>query len=464
MKILETDKLSYYMFQIFDPYNPDMLKKILEYKREQNSSQDHKLSDEGYTYFYGIKGRIIEGALVKKRMRIPERYYNMFYGKETENMHLFISKEDLNKYGWVNFSDFNSEKGPNLARESKIIHALFHAIQYALDDHEGKITNRTAVNARTGEKCWQEFFSLFGVYNPNNNVSGLNTEDIINYDVDSFVNDICKTKPTFRSDIYLCYYCTPEPNAIMRGGYLEVNEAGNNLLVSENGTTVTVIDDNAVQTFLLSGTVIDQNSGIVIYLKSKLESFSFDNIPVPTVLSSTTDQTTLSTQVNYDVSITQPPTQTTKQVVQQPTTTNNNKQNNKQQSTTIMGGIVIFDTNDPDGYTYYSSKADGGDDLAKKGNGLRKARTIRKDFRVFLGSRPRKHKNLDNALKSIGGKSENVYYIPTPSARSKANPAKLLTKQILIDHKIDINKFKERVKQAEVNPSSPINYPNIKDW
>lgn len=462
--MIKSDLLSYYMFHKFDPYNPTILKKILSIRRNQLLDPNRRLSDEDLIYYRGIISGIDYNALFRKEQNIPERYYNMFFGKDTENMHLFISREKLSENCWGNFSDFNSEKGPNVAKESKIIHALSHAIQYAIDDHYGEARNQTAIYPRTGEKCWQEFFSLFEVFNINNNVSGLNTEDIINYDIDGIVGDICKTKPTFRSDIYLCYFGIPVLHSTFEKGYLEVNKTGENLLVSEDERIISKIDNNAVQTILQMGMVSDCVSGISIYLRSKAESFSFYNIPVSTVLSSTTDQTTLSTQVNYDVSITQPPTQTTKQVVQQPTTTNNNKQNNKQQSTTIMGGIVIFDTNDPDGYTYYSSKADGGDDLAKKGNGLRKARTIRKDFRVFLGSRPRKHKNLDNALKSIGGKSENVYYIPTPSARDKANPAKLLTKQILIDHKIDINKFKERVKQAEVNPSSPINYPNIKDW
>jgi hypothetical protein len=274
------------------------------------------------------------------------------------------------------------------------------------------------------------------------------------------VEDICKTKPTFRSDIYLCYFGIPVLHSPFERGYLEVNKTGENLLVSEDERIISKVDNNAVQTILQMGMVSDCVSGISIYLKSKAESFSFYNIPVPTVLSSTTDQTTLSTQISYDVSTTLPPTQTTKPVVQQPTTSNNNKQ----QSTTIMGGIVIFNTNDPDGYTYYSSKTEGGDDLAAKGKGVRKARTIRKDFRGFLGSRSRKHKKLDNTLKNIGGKSENIFYIPTPSARDKANPAKLLTRQILIDHNIDIDKFKERVKQAEANSSSPINYPNIKDW
>ena len=423
-----------------------MLKKILEYRREQNSSQDHKLSDEGYTYLYGIKGRIIEGALVKKRMRIPERYYNMFYGKETENMHLFISREDLNKYGWGNFSDFNSEKGPNLARESKIIHALFHAIQYALDDHEGKITNRTAVNARTGEKCWQEFFSLFEVYNPNNNVSGLNTEDIINYDVDSFVGDICKTKPTFRSDIYLCYYCTPEPNAIMRGGYLEVNETGNNLLVSEDGMIVAVIDDNAVQTFLLSGTVIDQNSGIVIYLKSKLESYPSNNISTSTTSAPVISTPTLSTQINCNTS--------TSQVTSQPQQSTN--------TNTIVGGVFMFSTTEPDGYIFYPSKNAAGAYLTAN---WRTERTIRKDFSdLFHYPSKKNYENLDKILKSKGSSCRDVFCIPTPSARSNADPTKVLTRQILIDRGINIDKFKEKVKQTESGMSSPINYPNIKDW
>ena len=250
----------------------------------------------------------------------------MFFGKDTEDMHLFISREKLKENGWENFFDFNSKKGPNIAKESKIVHALSHALQYAIDDHYGKTRYQTAIYPRTGEKCWQEFFSLFEVFNINNNLSGLNTEDIINYDIDSIVEDICKTKPTFRSDIYLCYFGIPVLHSPFERGYLEVNKTGENLLVSEDERIISKIDNNAVQTILQMGMVSDCISGISIYLKSKAESFSFYNIPVPTVLSSTTDQTTLSTQISYDVSTTLPPTQTTKPVVQQPTTTNNNKQ------------------------------------------------------------------------------------------------------------------------------------------
>ena len=456
--MIKSDLLSYYMFHKFDPYNPTILKKILSIRRNQLLDPNRRLSDEDLIYYRGIISGIDYNALFRKEQNIPERYYNMFFGKDTENMHLFISREKLSENCWGNFSDFNSEKGPNIAKESKIIHALSHAIQYAIDDHYGEARNQTAIYPRTGEKCWQEFFSLFEVFNINNNVSGLNTEDIINYDIDGIVGDICKTKPTFRSDIYLCYFGIPVLHSTFERGYLEVNKTGENLLVSEDERIISKIDNNAVQTILQMGMVSDCVSGISIYLRSKAESFSFYNIPVPTVLSSTTDQTMLSTQVSYDVSTTLPPTQTTKPVVQQPTTTNN-----KQQSTTIMGGIVIFNTNDPDGYTYYPSKSAAANILSKSTQD-REARTIRKDFRGFLGSRSRKHKKLGEVLKGVEGKPEDVYYIPTPSARDKANPAKLLTKQILISYGVDINKFKERVRQAEANSTSPINYPNIKNW
>lgn len=462
----EDDKLSYYMFQKFDPYNPTVLKEILSIRQKQLLDPSRKLGIEDLIYYRGIISGINLNALFRKEQNIPERYYNMFFGKDTENMHLFVSREQLKENNWENFSDFNSEKAPNIAKESKIIHALAHALQYAIDDHDGKTRNQTAVYPRTGEKCWQEFFSLFEVFNINNNVSGLNTEDIINYNIDSIVEDICKTKPAFRSEIYRCYFGIPLSRPTFKEGYLEVNETGENLLVSDDGGIISKIDNNAVQIVIQSGMVIDHVSGFSIYLKSKAKSFSSNDTyisttPVPVIIRST-----LSTQVSCSNPTGQSPTITTDQSIAQQPTTIKKKKKRKKKNKFAVGPIIIINSTESEGYNYFKSKEAAGIELEQKTHFS--DRTIRQKISDYFNPKNKNNnKDLEEILQKIGTSCSNVYILPTPSASNEnlVDPKKVLSRDVLKDNKIDIDKFKETVKQTTTSKAFCKTYYNaVKDW
>lgn len=409
-----SDKLSDYMFQIFDPFNQSFLTKLLEIRLKQLKDPKRQLEEEELTYLHGTLARIRKNALFRKENNIPDRYYNSMFGVKTENMHIFLSKHQLNNY-WKKYMDFNSEQGPNIAKELDIIHALAHAIEYAIDDHdyEGQVPiPQTAVYPRTGEKAWQEFFSLFEVFNTKNNKDGMNTNDLMN-DRGSIIDDICKNKPTFRNEVYLVCYS----NFIISGnGYLEVGTGGNNL-VSEEGKVIATVNDNILREILDKDCAMDPTTKISIVLRSKRPNALISN---PTVISSNT-------------------------------VANNTQQNTpkkKKSREFAVGPMIYLDPNSKGKYEFYNKRDDATEDFLQRANESNyNATTLREDMSHFLrtgtpGNRLRKIFTAANI------NPDNVYILPTDSSTKShlVNPKKVLTKEITSRHGIIVQELIEKVK------------------